>query len=108
MKKGDIVLASFPFTDLSGKKNRPTVILIAKELDVTVAFITTKLNWQEEYDVVLKPNTDNGLKKTSLIRLNKIAKLDKELIFGRLGTLTYSEINHLNKNLIKILQLDSL
>jgi len=107
MKKGDVVLASFPFTDLSGKKNRPTVILIANELDVTVAFITTRLNWQEEYDVVLKPNSDNGIKKTSLIRLNKIATLDTDLIFGRIGTLTNSEINKLNQNLIKILQLDS-
>lgn len=28
MKKGDIVLIPFPFSDLSGAKNRPAVILI--------------------------------------------------------------------------------
>ena len=47
MVKGDIVLITFPFTDLSGSKLRPTVVLAETELDVTVCFITTQLQWQE-------------------------------------------------------------
>lgn len=43
MKKGDIVLIPFPFTDLLGNKFRPAVILIDSEDDVTVCFITTQL-----------------------------------------------------------------
>jgi len=41
--KGDIVLITFPFTDLSGSKLRPTVVLAKTELDITVCFITTQL-----------------------------------------------------------------
>ena len=41
MKKGDIVLIPFPFTDLTGNKNRPALVLVESEEDITVCFITT-------------------------------------------------------------------
>ena len=69
MKKGDIVLVSFPFTDLSGSKNRPVLVLIENELDVTVSFISTQIHWKEDTDLILQPDKNNGLKKESLIRL---------------------------------------
>lgn len=105
MKKGDIVLIPFPFTDLSGNKYRPAVILIDSEDDVTVCFITTQLTWQSEFDIALQPSEFNGLKKESLVRLNKFATIDNELIIGRLGTLENNYIELMNRNLTKILKL---
>jgi mRNA interferase MazF len=43
MVKGDILLITFPFTDLSGSELRPTVVLADTELDITVCFITTPM-----------------------------------------------------------------
>lgn len=63
MVKGDIVLITFPFTDLSGSKLRPTIVLAETELDVTVCFITTQFQWQEPTDVQLLPTSANGLRK---------------------------------------------
>ena len=105
MKKGNIVLIPFPFTDLKGNKNRPAVVLFANELDVTVSFITTELRWNEEYDIELMPTKLNGLKAKSLIRVGKIATIDTDLILGELGELTPNQIKQLNRSLLSLFQL---
>ena len=105
MAKGDIVLINFPFTDLTGSKLRPAVVLTNNSLDLTVSFITTQVGWQESTDVLLLPNNNNGLRKKSLIRTSKIATLDKNLAKGLLGKLDTSELNELNKNLKNLFQL---
>lgn len=99
MAKGDIVLITFPFTNLTGNKLRPAVILADSALDFTVCFITTQLQWQEATDLELIPNEINGLRKPSLIRTSKIATLDKTLAKGLLGKLSSNELSELNNKL---------
>ena len=106
MVKGDIVLITFPFTDLSGTKLRPAVVLASNNLDITVCFITSQTQWQETSDFILTPSIMNGLKKPSLLRTSKIATLDNTLAKGLLGRLNTSEMEILNINLKKIFQLN--
>jgi mRNA interferase MazF len=87
MAKADIILVPFPFTNLSNTKIRPCLVLIDAEHDVTVSFITTQAGWNDNTSVVIKPTSTNGLKKESLIRLSKLATIDKELIIGKIGVL---------------------
>ena len=105
MIKGDIVLIPFPFTDLTGVKNRPALILVETDSDITVSFITTQVKWEEDFDVRLEPTKENGIKKTSLIRLSKLSTIDKDLVIGRLGRLTDIETERVNRNLIKLFRL---
>ena len=105
MAKGDIVLINVPFTDLTGSKLRPAVILIEGEVDITVCFITTRFHWQEETDVKIDPGPSNGLKHASLIRTAKLATLDKNMARGLLGALTASEVRELDEKLKILLQL---
>lgn len=105
MAKGEIVLITFPFTDLRGSKLRPAIILAETKLDLTVCFITTQTQWVENSDVYLSPNLTNGLKGTSLIKISKIATLDKSLVKGLLGKLNHIELSELNNKLKIILQL---
>jgi len=105
MNKGDIVLIPFPFTDLSGLKNRPALILVDTETDITVSFITTQIKWQEEFDMILKPSQENGLKRPSVLRLSKLATIDKDLVIGKLGNLSPDELTNVDKNLVKIFKL---
>ena len=41
MKKGTVILIPFPFTDLTGSKIRPAVVLTHNETDVTICFVTS-------------------------------------------------------------------
>ena len=105
MPKGDLVLITFPFTDLSGSKLRPAVILAENSIDLTVSFITTQMQWKENSDVLLSPTPSNGLKAISLIRTSKIATLDKSLVKGLLGSLNQTELSELNTKLKILLDL---
>lgn len=106
MPKGNIVLIVFPFTDLSGNKLRPAVVLTESSLDFTVCFITSQIAFTQETDVRLQPNNINRLRSESIIRTSKIATLDKNLAKGLLGNLTQSEMTELNIQLKHLLQLN--
>jgi mRNA interferase MazF len=106
MKKGDIVLVPFPFTDLSGTKNRPALVMISQTVDVTLAFISSQLTWQSATDVTLKPDAQNRLKTLSLVRLSKWTTLDNALIIGRLGSVDAKTLLDIDKKMVQILQID--
>jgi mRNA interferase MazF len=105
MAKGDIALIPFPFTDLTGSKLRPAVILIDTNLDLTVCFITSQIKWAEPTDVELLPLPTNGIKKPSLIRVSKIATIDRKLAVGKIGTLEKAILSEIDLNLKVLLKL---
>jgi mRNA interferase MazF len=105
MPKGDILLITFPFTDSVGSKLRPALILAESNLDFTVCFITTQMQWRENTDVLLSPNSQNGILKPSLIRTSKIATLEKTLAQGLLGRLGQHDMSELNVKLKLLFQL---
>ncbi len=105
MNKGDLVLVSYPFTNLKGSKFRPAVVLYDTASDFTACFITSQIERKETTDILLKANHTNGLKMDSLIRTSKIATIDKQLAKGLLGTLEESEVAELNSQLRKLFAL---
>ncbi len=88
MKKynfGDIVLLKFPFTDGITFKKRPAIIIKdTKDGDVVVARITSQLI-NTEFDVFIENWRESGLKLPSVIRLHKLASLEKNIIDAILG-----------------------
>ena len=88
-KQGTVVLTPFPFTDLSGDKVRPAVIISdsLRSEDVVVVFVTTKLKLRGVHVIHILPTDGNGLKVPSTIVTSKIATLHKKVILGELGKL---------------------
>ena len=106
MKKGDIVLVEFPFTDLKGSKLRPAVILLKNRFDYVICFITSNIKIKETYDILLFPTLINGLKIQSIIKTNKIMTIDKTIVKGKIGYLNTNEITVLNKNLSLLFEIN--
>ena len=65
-----------------------------------------QLKWKERTDILLKPSKENGLKKRSLVRLSKLATIDKDLALGKLGQINSMIIKEVNRNLLKIFKID--
>ena len=105
MKKGDIVLVPFPHTDLSTIKIRPALVLTVELDDVTLAFISSNIKFRTEADVLLTKNASNKLKFHSLLKLNRLVTLTIDLIEGKIGELTNSEIQLVDQTLLKVFKI---
>jgi mRNA interferase MazF len=105
MKKGEIYLVRFPFIDLSASKLRPALVLINFKQDLSVCFITTQLSLMEESDMLVSPDFNTGINQNSLIKVGKIATISKNLVFGKLGSLSEAQINLLNQKLKQVFQI---
>lgn len=104
-KKGTIILVPFPFTDLSGSKVRPAII-VSHNLrgdDVVVLFISSQIKHRGTHDIAIKPDTHNGLKLSSLIKCTKIATLDKKIVLGELGRVSPAIQKKIDQTLKRIL-----
>lgn len=105
MKKGDIYLVRFPFTDLSASKLRPALVFINFKQDISVCFITTQLSLIDESDILVSPDFNTGINQNSLIKVGKIATISKNLVFGKLGSISEEQLNILNQKLKQVFQI---
>jgi mRNA interferase MazF len=88
--KGVIVLIHFPFTDLSGVKLRPALVIHESDQDVIVAFISSRIpKHRSDSDLLISSDhpsfAGTGLKRPSVIRFDKVATVSRDLIEGGIG-----------------------
>ena len=77
---GEIVLLSFPFTDVTGVKRRPALVLLdTGDADIIVARVTSQAV-QTIFDVELVEWQQAGLLLPSVVRVGKLATLEKRLV----------------------------
>lgn len=103
------MLIPFPFTDLSSVKVRPSVIVsdINNGDDVVVAFISSQnTKGIQKTDILIKSSSkffkETGLKTDSVVKIGKMATLDKKIILGEIGKIDSIVEKEINKK-IKLL-----
>lgn len=103
LKFGDIVLLKFPFTDQINSKKRPALVIQdSKDGDIIVCRITTK-PYRTSFDINLEDWDKFGLRLPSVVRVHKIASLEKELVdqkIGRLDIVSQKQIRLAFKKLV--------
>lgn len=105
MKRGDIILITIPFSDLSSTKVRPALIVSPEEEsedDVVVALITTNIHRQlrPSDHAIRTADRDfggTGLHFDSVFRMAKLFNLNKTLAKRRLGKVSLALMKKLDK-----------
>lgn len=109
VKRGSVILIRYPFTDLTGEKVRPAVVLTPDQLiprleDVLCLFISSVVPGELlPTDFVLEiahpsfPQT--GLKRRSILRAHKLALLHRSLVLRVLGKMDQALMGEINSRL---------
>lgn len=85
--EGEIVEVPFPYSDLSGFKSRPALILAVSKSDLIVAFFSTHLSWASYEDIILLPDEKNGLHSASLLRVGKLFTIHSGIVYRKIGNI---------------------
>ena len=107
-RSGQIVLATFPYSDLSETKLRPVLMLrqaSANFDDWLVCMVSSQTKQAEELDEIITPTdadfADTGLKVPSLFRLSRLAVLDGKLFVGSIGAISEDRLVRIRLRLSK-------
>jgi len=110
VEQKDLLLVPFPFSDQSGRKVRPVVVISNKEFndhseDVVVIGITSNIS-KDKYSISLtNKDLENGRLITDCyIKVENILKLDKELIIKKIGKIKISKFDKIKDVLMEIIK----
>jgi len=101
MKTGDIVLIPFPFSELTQVKIRPAVV-VSETKDKYKDLILTAVSSQipasvSSAEIVIKPDSLNGLRAFSVIKVDRIFTLKSEKVIAHIGRLSVKHTDEFSR-----------
>ena len=105
----ELILISYPFSDLQNKKVRPALVLsndlFNKKSDDCILVPLTSVIKDEPYSILINQDSlDEGkLIKISRIRVDKIFSIDKNLIQMKIGRINNSAFEKVKKEFLSSL-----
>ena len=104
-RQGDIVLVSFPFTDLTSSKRRPALVLSPDSFnaageDLVLAAVTSHITddpnavhlWRGDF-------AEGGIPKPSMVKATKLFAMHSSLIAKRIGALRIEKTEEVLRSL---------
>lgn len=109
IKQGDFLLVPFPFSDQSGRKVRPVIVISNEEFnsysgDLIVVGVTSNIS-KDRYNLPLNnPDFEEGrLITPCCIKVENILKIDKELILKKIGRIKSEKLKTIIDNIMGII-----
>ena len=91
MNRGDVVLFDYPFTDRTGSKLRPALVVQSdafnRSIDDTILALITRTRRGTVTEVPIDP-VEAGIRHPSVVDCKNLLTADKSFIHTTLGTLT--------------------
>ena len=116
VQRGDVVLVDYPFSDGSGSKVRPTVVVQADQwnarLDDTILAVVTSSARRRVgtptlflIEVATPDGQQTGLRADSIVQCGNLATYAQDRIIRVMGRLAESHLNQLDQCLLEALGL---
>ena len=101
--KGDVVVISFPFSDLSASKRRPAFVLAALPGDVILCQITSRTtNLSGAVLITAADFKDGGLHRDSSVRPDRLFTADSGIIAYRAGGLSDAKVREVVNAVVQL------
>ncbi len=103
--KGDVVVAPFPFSDLSASKKRPALVIATLTGDDVILCQITSKTVADSYAIAMTSAdfSSGRLPQSSNIRPNRLFTADSNIILYRAGMLSQPKTQEIIKKLVQIL-----
>lgn len=104
--KGDVVVAPFPFTDLTGSKRRPALVVAVLAGDDVILCQITSVARRDAYSIPLVAGdfARGGLPRPSVIRPNRLFTADDGLIMRSAGALKTAKLQDVIEKIVEIVR----
>jgi mRNA interferase MazF len=102
--KGDVVVAPFPFSDLSAAKRRPALVIAALTGDDVILCQITSKAVADDYAIpITHADFASGkLPQDSNVRPNRLFTADGNIILYRAGALTSQKVQDVVAKIVQI------
>ncbi len=103
-KQGDIVVVPFPFSDLSGIKKRPVLVLSKdNRTDLITCGMTSNLKERKNSILIDERHLDEGfIPAKSLIKIDKLFTLNKSIILKKVARVDKRIFNKVRRRFYRL------
>ncbi len=112
IEQGTLLLVPFPFSNQTGKKVRPVIVISNNEFnknseDILVVGVTSNMS-KDKYtiDLTNKDLEEGKLLIPCYIKVENILRIDKELIIKKIGKIKQSILNNVVSKISEIIKQD--